>query len=518
MRKLFLPLLCFLMLSLYSCSDDLLLESQTANDYNKEVSNRKASEDDNYLYKKKFAIALHKAMKENAKLREFLKLESQKQFNKDYDILYGYIHDKLVGDVTFRETLLPYFENEEELINIENTIETLTIFIPSLPNNSFSAETWNTANDVPLVAIRLLNNEKTPLISSDGESYLLDHDVIPGFPVVVIKENERIIVPSFPNYYQNEGEEYSSNIGFKFKFAAEKFNNIKPIRVIDGTPEDLIAAWEINGRKENIGWQRDHIYYSIHQNNPDGPFINNHSEFIRNFKMEGDPLAALNFISQPSSVNSQFSDPELVPVIINPSGGVSQGSFWTDGYFEFNVYLEYSDNQAPLEKGFSAKPEDLFHITYKKLPFRLMDVYVIEDLRTKTYPLNLDMLTWRLHDYSNNWKFTFEEIDLNVKITSNESYTEKFNTNFSFDTGELLKIGMKFGSSNEETRTSAITRTWTEESNDLKSTYVHFGDNVIIDETTLEMPNFIPFNYRYYKLKRYTTGRVSFSLAPMRVQ
>src|SRR5699024_8486229 len=154
----------------------------------------------------------------------------------------------------------------------------------------------------------------------------------------------------------------------------------------------------------------------------------------------------------------------------------------------------------------------------KKLTFRLTNIYVIEDLSTKTYPLNLDMLTWRLHDYSNNWKFTFEEIDLNVKITSNESYTSTFNTNFSFDTGELLKIGMKFGSSNEETRTSAITRTWTEESNDLKSTYVHFGDNVIIDETTLEMPNFIPFNYRYYKLKRYTTGRVSFSLAPMRVQ
>lgn len=517
MRNYLLPLF-FLMLSICSCSDNFQLESQTADDYNREISNRKSYEDDNYLYKKKFAIALHKAMKENEKLRGFLKIESQKQFNNDYDVLYGYVRDKLVGDVTFRETLLPYFENEEELINIESTIETLTIFIPSLPDNSFSAEIWNTANDVPLVAIRLLNNEKTPLISSDGESYLLDHDVIPGFPVVVIKENERIIVPSFPNYDQNEGEEYSSKSGFRFKFASVVFDNIKPILVIDGTPEDLIAAWEINGKHENIGWQRDHIYYSIHQNNPDGPFINNHSEFIRNFKMEGDPFAALRFISQPSSVNSQFSDPELEPIVINPSGGISQGSFWTDGYFEFNVYLEYSDNQTPLEKGFSAKPEDLFHITYKKLPIHIFNVYVIEDLSTKTYPLNLDMLTWRLHDYSNDWKFTFEEIDLNVEITSNESYTSTFNTNFSFDTGELLKIGMKFGSSNEETRTSGITRKHTEDSNKLGDVLVNFGDNVITDETTIEMPNFIPFNYRYYKIRRYTTGKVSFSLAPMRVQ
>src|SRR5699024_12159411 len=80
-------------------------------------------------------------------------------------VLYGYVRDKLVGDVTFRETLLPYFENEEELINIENTIETLTIFIPSLPNSSFSAESWNTANDVPLVAIRL-DRKSTRLNSS----------------------------------------------------------------------------------------------------------------------------------------------------------------------------------------------------------------------------------------------------------------------------------------------------------------------------------------------------------------
>lgn len=518
MRKLFITSFCFSLLSLYSCSDEFLIENQASNNHNKEISSREATEDDNYLLKKKFAIALHKGMKENASLREFLKEESLIQFNKDYDILYGYVRDKFVDDRTFRDILVPFFENEEELINIENTIEALTIFIPSLPDNSFSAETWDTANEVPLVAIRLLNNEKTPLISSDGESYLLNHNVIPGFPVVVIKENERILVPSFPNYYQSEGEEYSSTSGFRFKFASDGFNNLRPVIVIDGTPEDLIEAWEINGKRENIGWQRDHLYYQINQNNPNGPFINNYSEFLKNFKLEGDPFAALNFISQPSSVNSQFLDPELNTITTDLSGEISQGSFWTDGYFEFNVYLEYSDNQAPLQKGFSAKPEDLFHITYKKQQSFFFNVYIIEDLATKRYPLNLDMLTWRLHDYSNDWEFRFEEIDLNVRIESNQSYTSKFNTNFSFDTGELLKMGMELGAGIEETRTSGITRTWTEESNDLGFARVHFGDNVIVDETTRERRHFIRRNYKYYKLREYSTGRVSFSLAPLKVQ
>src|SRR5690606_31164118 len=126
-----------------------------------------------------------------------LKNEALRKFNKDYDVLYNYVKDKAVGDSTFRELLLPYFENEDELIQIEYTLEALTIFVPSLPENSFSAETWNTSQETPLVAIRLLNNDKTPVINSEGESFLFDNNVIPGFPVVVLKENERVTVPSF---------------------------------------------------------------------------------------------------------------------------------------------------------------------------------------------------------------------------------------------------------------------------------------------------------------------------------
>src|SRR5699024_2519982 len=111
-------------------------------------------------------------------------------------------------------------------------------------------------------------------------------------------------------------------------------------------------AWTINGKHQNIGWQRDYLYYTLSQANSTGPFINNYREFIKNFKLDGDPFAALSNVAQRSSVNSNFSDPLLQKVTYHSDG--SQGSFWTDGFFEFNVYLTYDVDKDPLRKSFNA--------------------------------------------------------------------------------------------------------------------------------------------------------------------
>lgn len=112
-------------------------------------------------------------MTESANLREFLKNEALKKFNGDYDILYNYVKDHKVGNSTFRNILKSYYINESDLIEIENTVPSLTIFVPSLPKNSFSAENWNISRDIPLVAVRLLDNNKTPLISYNSKATYL---------------------------------------------------------------------------------------------------------------------------------------------------------------------------------------------------------------------------------------------------------------------------------------------------------------------------------------------------------
>ncbi|GEM_PF-3361963 len=509
----------FFILILNSCSEP---DFETASNLESITYNRVVDEHDNYELKKKFAKALHEAMLNNIDLLKFIKDESLQQFNGDYDILYNYIKAERVGGSTFREILLNYFEYEDVLAQIESQIPTLTIFVPSLPNNSFSAELWNTDEEVPYVAIRLLNNDKTPIISSNSQSYLLDHDVIPDFPVIVIKENERVSVPSYSGYDELTTEENSSTNGFKFKFSDSYYNNIngeyqrvrdKRAITISNAPEHLVDAWEVFGKEENLGWHRDYIYYGLQLDVPNGPWIPNFSEHFTNIKIEGsNGFNALQNITQPSVIDTQYSDPELIPIVFPSSSDFNQGSFWTDGKFDFIVDYGYSKDSNRETKAFDATPGSLFEIVYERERIIGIPFYRVVDIKQKILRQNLELRSWRLHSYDNEWEFQIFEIDNNVTINRNHTRQVKRNLNFE---NTLEKIGLKFGVTTEFTDTDNTQITWREEDIDLGQTSVHFDSNVVIG---LSEHNVWIFNIQNYQLRRHTTGKVSFSLVPLQTQ
>lgn len=503
-----------LLLSVISCEEPNIIEESNLEEDQTYFKTNSTNRD--YELKKKFAEALHEAMTESANLREFLKNEALKKFNGDYDILYNYVKDHKVGNSTFRNILKSYYINESDLIEIENTVPSLTIFVPSLPKNSFSAENWNISRDIPLVAVRLLDNNKTPLISYNSKSYLLDHNIIPSFPVVVIKENERIVAPNYPQYKSLTTKEYSTNNGFNFKFSHSIFDFINPPIdiVIDGTPDHVVDAWEVYGKSQNLGWHRDFIYYTLQPNVPNGPYINDYSEFLRDFKIEGTGEQALDAISDASPTVNNLDDPELNPIIYdNPNN--NQGSFWTDGSFEFEVNINYDSDTPMLGKGFPADAEDLFKIEYEKYEVFWMEFYVVSDIKTKTYRLDLEILPWQIHNISNQWQLEFQEVDLTVEVENQESYTSKYNTNFGFESNELWKFGLELGGSTENSESSMKTRKYKLESNDLRNALVKFEDNIIIDKNELGL---FFTNLISYDLRRYTTGKCSFSVIPLKVQ
>jgi hypothetical protein len=154
--------------------------------------------------KLKFARKLSMAVSNHQEVRSFLKRQALEMINNDYDVFYPVVKDLSIygnnqksasGGVTLRSTLLPYFEDESELIEIEQQLPLLTIFVPSLPENSFSAETWNTANEEenPVVAVRLSTSNDVPMIDNfNNQEYVVESELIPAYPVIVVKDNERI--------------------------------------------------------------------------------------------------------------------------------------------------------------------------------------------------------------------------------------------------------------------------------------------------------------------------------------
>ena len=176
-----------------------------------------------------FAKALYNAMNASPALRKIIKNESLKKFNKEYEILYQFIKDERVENgLSVRELLLKYFNNAEILSAIEAKHPTLTIHIPILPAETFSAEIWNTNKQVPAVAIHS-SIGLDPIIVSEKGKYAKNSDEfkiktghVPGFPVIVLKDNQRVVVSN------NTSSKYSSlnnrNSDYVFDFIDDCFD------------------------------------------------------------------------------------------------------------------------------------------------------------------------------------------------------------------------------------------------------------------------------------------------------
>jgi len=148
-----------------------------------------------------FARSLAKAVASEPAVRRFLKTEAQKMMDEDYDVVYHLVKDiPLDNNHTFRENLLPYFSSEADLAKIEDRLPLLTIFVPSLPEGTFSAETWDVESQIPDVAIRLRGTNEIPIVKATGEQMILEPSLIPGYPVIVVKNNERMITERQSGY------------------------------------------------------------------------------------------------------------------------------------------------------------------------------------------------------------------------------------------------------------------------------------------------------------------------------
>jgi hypothetical protein len=501
--------------------------------------------DENGQLKMKFAASLANALVANKDLRRLVKEEALKQFDKDYDVMYQLVKNKSLTPIdyngknngkidksifskssqatTFRQALLPFFKNEEELLEIEQKLPLLTIFVPDLPLGTFSAETWdvNDENQVPDVALRLNTTNDVPVIGKDGNNYVIEAELTPGFPIIVIKENERVRVKKNSNNKTTK----LATVGFEdFEYIDDNFDpdasNPNPPIVNNNTIDQfLIDAYNVWEGTASEGWQRDNIYYGLTPSKTKGQLTFNYKEHLTSFKLTGDPKIIFDIISRNSSPGDL--DPSQVP---DYKMGSSSG--WTDGNFEFlvNIYIGSQSSTEGLftKRGLDLKPSDLFELkytTYSRFNWPFKKTYIRTEI-VSTKKINLldpkydnkgEILTWDLSNYSNRWKFVFEEVDLTVTNNRTEKLSSKYNVNFEVNAaaGSIFeKVGLKFGASGEQSKENTYNFNYTTGSNDLYEATVPFFENVV---------NKDPFTGQY-NTKTFSTGRVEFEVRPIRVQ
>lgn len=495
MKKLFMFL--FSLVFLYSCDSEDQISSLPLSE---------SVQEENLDLKKQFAKALVKAMDQHQELRFFLKEEALKMFDNDYDVLYHMIKDHSFGNgSTFRELIAAQYDHIDDLNAIENQVPLLTIMIPELPEDSFSAQLWDTENQSPDVAIRLNRSDYIPVFNKEQEEYTIKG--IPTFPIIVIKENERIVAGT--NLEKNgvvTGAKFHSKDQLAFQFIDNAFDASKnkiEKRVMSIADTKVKSAYDIYRNAD--GWHRDYVYYNIEPNNTRGQFDYDYQEHITSFSMNGDAFNALQKIARIENLKEGTHD---------GNDGVSfravrkRGeSAWTGGFFEFKVKTLVNAKNGigdEIVTYFSVKPTDLFDITYKKVAF----IYVVDKVEHKSVNLNLPIFNWDLNEYASSIKMEIEEVDLTVTTKIKDTRTVQFATNFNIADGILKKIGLKFGASRTETQVQSTEKTFTQGNDELGSVIINFADDIIIRRGALGG----------YLSREYSTGWFKISVEPKRVQ
>lgn len=246
----------------FSCTEDFP-ENQSAQDSTTpSLKIMSLTEND---AKQKFAEILSKAIYENIDLRSFIKDKAIQQFDNDFDVFYPILKNEEVGNSeTFRNILLKY-TTEEELNNIERALPLLNIYVPDLSLfTNITPYNWDITDDQIPVTFRENQTSKMLLYFNGEKSGEIPQNSIPGFHLLVVKNNERVIPVSIntrgiANSYQFIDKAFD---GTNSKQHTTLTRSMSEPDNIDWLSEDIVdpivkSAYE--KMKENPSLQRDNI-------------------------------------------------------------------------------------------------------------------------------------------------------------------------------------------------------------------------------------------------------------------
>ncbi len=488
-----------------SCSKEPVIIN-TQNEYRQRTARITASDKEISALKKEFGAALAKALKESSSLRSLVKNKALERIDEDYDVLYQLIKkERLENGITVRELIAKHLKNKGQLQVIEANLPTLTIFVPDLPKGSFSAQSWNTEKQIPVVGIRLLKSNDVPVIDAEGNETLVESGLIPGYPIVVVKESVRIVDNSHSNYNEkNTRKLLRTEEGMEFKFLDNAFDHSLNVRkkgarfwsAPDMAPK-VVDAYNIFLNTDN--WQRDHIYYGMTTTVDKGAFNYDHEETITSLRFTN-AQSAYNLISD------QTDDPNQS---VTDSPSQNQNAYWTGGSYTFKVTTLVNGRNGignEIVVYFPAQPTEVFELLFQPVYYGSSTYYRVSEIIPKTMSLNSPIFKWDLYQYSTSIKISVEEVDTPTSTTTTESTVANFSANFGVDDGIFKKLGLKFGATASTQSTVTYAKTITQGNDNLGDAVINFADKVVL--------NYYPSNPGVYSTNEYLGGYLWMTIEP----
>ena len=474
-----------------------------------------------------FAIILSQAVVDNVELRDFLKEEALKQFDRDYDVFYPFVrnHEFPSGE-TFEDLLLPYEQYIGHLDAIVSAVPKLTILVPDfswIDSGCFSVNTWDTTIDYLCVGFD--DCAVSHSLYYDGKLLgSLPASSIPAFPVLIIKSNERMQVsqpstkaaeyryyfadPAFDGSVLRDGTKghiegylYNTHMDQRRDLVSEIGDFISHDELSSISPNSVQAFNEF-GVGSLTGVQRDYIFYGMTNANPNNGALN---VFMRDmiYRFRLTP-SALFYISD------YENDPQMALFWTGrddrPGFDEALSRWWGNGNYE--IRFQYYQDSNGGEAGYigsnvlSIAPGDLMFISkcYSTFDWNFWgnnwSSYSLSAVcvEPKWYypgdyynPLPLVNTAWNMATSSDNiW---IKVLEYDPSATESYTVTKAFKQSFSVSLSangsfwEKCGLGVSGSYGVEHTESKSFTVTKTTGSDDLGDCDLNYVDNIIIAST-----------------------------------
>lgn len=425
-----------------------------------------------------FAVILSDAVADNEEMREFIKEEALKQFDKDYDVFYPYVKDHVFSSgESFREILSAREKYEGQLEAIERSVPKLTVLVPNfswLDEEFFCAEKWDTSID--RLCVGYDDDADAHRLYFDGEYQgALPASDIPAFPVLIVKSNERMSVsgstksgenvyafadPAFDGSVSTKGvyEGYIDNPEPGEDLYSVVGNNISADELSRISPETIAAINEFQRGAVNAV-QRDNIYYGMTRANSNNGRLN---PFMRDmlYRIRFTPYAI-------SAMSDDLNDPVDITGQVWDTGRSDRPGFgivpriWGKGNYEIRLqYFQDFPNTGVSQIGSSVLAVEPLEIFYVKRVYRRFEwnfwgnnwskfTITKADIESKWYypgdkpnPIQWVNTTWNLASMSDNIWVKVSEFDLTGTESCKE--TKAFKWSQSVTVEESGEVGVSY--------------------------------------------------------------------------
>ena len=471
-----------------------------------------------------FAEILSSAVYSELPLRDFIKSEALKEFDRDFDVFYPFVKDEIVYDnQTFRQILEKY-DTKGLLQEIEAREPLLNILVPDwswVDEECFSVCNWDVANPDVLVTYECPGS----LIPLYGKGELLGSmqgNEFPSIPVLVVKRNERMVyqpTKSGPLMYDFDDPAYDGSQEVKTKGIwyddVYDFDILPPSNTVHPLtlPSKVRVAYT-ESKKNSLMKQRDHIYYDMTAVRDTGMVDIHYSEELYRFCFASGNIPALT--DDPMSGDNM----SLNEISYNYGQAMSEEALktygWIEGRFELIITVKAGEHLEqivlPSIQISDAFAVDKVHYTWYEDIFGVVTYrwYRVEqsELVPRWIVINHELFTWDLSIFPYSYTVHFEEKDSDMTTTYTQTATYSYATNFTLSgegSASTVKIGFGSGSSSQTSRSSTVTLTQNEGSDDLGTEEVYYSDAVV-----LSMPGSQP----KAQLKSYTTESIVFQVVP----